>query len=618
MAPAECTFQCDPVAATPAEQDHIKAICDHQAITVTSKDNAHDMGETPLPVEDLLASKAVPTKSKGVLSLAVDMPDKSQQDPEPAYVTLAPGGDQGKPQTLTTLLRRHKAFVLGGLLMMLLLVVLVPVLVTQLSQDSQHHAGRIGVPPPPIRTNGEDQLITEEGRQVHLRGVNYFGFNNHQTMLDGLWAPPDMDLKPQTVADMATVTYQLSLLGFNAIRLPFIFTDLFTAKPRSFTYPCKNSTMEEIKARTTDPTAAATAGGKLLPKPKYWPERTHADWCNEYVPNDNVLERFLWTVRYFVASGFYVLIDYHPTKEMKPDHAEYPIMTQSKKFASHWARLWDQVVSMPEWKNNLRGRVLVTLMNEPDGNNMTWHAQPGKSGLTEMLIAAMDKIEGRAPHSTLYFIAGGGQILYDGEPAGKQGIAWGNCFITNATLLQRYSPPLSDPNKFFQTLLRKPYRRRVVLEPHLYSTSVTNIMYNRTEAAKLREWARFTESWGYLTKEGYCHKGDCQRFPVAIGEMGGRFERDPSLPNEPSLDYIYYINMLDYFNLVGAANDNRHNRITNWFWWSYNANSWDTGGIVTDDWLEFDWFKLTFMRERLGLRTWWDVSRPEELQVYEE
>lgn len=55
-----------------------------------------------------------------------------------------------------------------------------------------------------------------------LQGVNWFGFNNGQTMLDGLWA----GYTNATLGDFPTVLKRIKLLGFNGLRLPFTFQDL--------------------------------------------------------------------------------------------------------------------------------------------------------------------------------------------------------------------------------------------------------------------------------------------------------------------------------------------------------------------------------------------------------
>jgi len=71
-------------------------------------------------------------------------------------------------------------------------------------------------------TTKGDQIINSEGEVVELKGVNWFGFNNQSTMVDGLWGGPD-----SLSYDFATVVYRMQLLGFNAVRLPFSFHDLF-------------------------------------------------------------------------------------------------------------------------------------------------------------------------------------------------------------------------------------------------------------------------------------------------------------------------------------------------------------------------------------------------------
>ena len=40
--------------------------------------------------------------------------------------------------------------------------------------------------------------------------------------------------------------------------------------------------------------------------------------------------------------------------------------------------------------------------------------------------------------------------------------------------------------------------------------------------------------------------------------------------------------MAQYLNNQGAANDGKHNPIPHLFWWAWNSNSADTGGLVTE------------------------------------
>lgn len=61
------------------------------------------------------------------------------------------------------------------------------------------------------------------GKQINLHGVNWFGFNAHATYLHGLWVG-----QASANSDFAAIAWQFKLLGFNAIRLPFLFADLWT------------------------------------------------------------------------------------------------------------------------------------------------------------------------------------------------------------------------------------------------------------------------------------------------------------------------------------------------------------------------------------------------------
>lgn len=58
-----------------------------------------------------------------------------------------------------------------------------------------------------------------------------FGFNNGKTMVDGLDGENTISHTWQS-GDFATIVYQLRLLGFNTVRLPFLFNDLLARTPQ--------------------------------------------------------------------------------------------------------------------------------------------------------------------------------------------------------------------------------------------------------------------------------------------------------------------------------------------------------------------------------------------------
>ena len=47
-----------------------------------------------------------------------------------------------------------------------------------------------------------------------------------------------------------------------------------------------------------------------------------------------------------------------------------------------------------------------------------------------------------------------------------------------------------------------------------------------------------------------------------------------------------------------------HNPTPNMIWWSWNANSGDTGGIVADNWKDVQWHKVAWLQKAAGLQPW--------------
>ena len=110
-------------------------------------------------------------------------------------------------------------------------------------------------------------------------------------------------------------------------------------------------------------------------------------------------------------------------------------------------------------------------------------------------------------------------------------------------------------------------------------------------------WKRLSTSFGNLTHQGYASEVNVAKiFPVAIGEFGSRFGDEKDIRSMQD--------MAKYFNLDGEANDGTHQPITSWFYWSWNANSGDTGGIVEDNWINIHWKKIDYLTE-IGLTPWY-------------
>jgi hypothetical protein len=421
-------------------------------------------------------------------------------------------------------------------------------------------------------TTKANQIMDSNGNPVQLKGVNWFGFNNGDTMVDGLWQTPN-----PLAFDFATIVYRMQLLGINAIRLPFSFTDLFQTAPRNYTAACTLPTQAQIQASVTDP-SVPTPPGTTIPLMVAPPTRT-AGICDNYFPNDTTLNRFLWVVNFFAKNGFFVLIDNHSEDQT--------VLQNPQQWVQDWVRLVTAISQDPVSKRML----MIDILNEPDHASIRWEANGNTPALTDLYLSVMDALY-PINNALLFFVEGTGQ--------GGIGCNWGDGFCTNQALIQQNG--LSDPTRFFTTLLNKPYLNQVVISPHVYPPSITGQSSNY-EGVGL--WNRMTESFGYLTEQGFCiGSGQCKVFPVAIGEFGSKFTDSRDLQSMPDI--------ASYLNNVGAAADGKHIAIPNWFYWDWNPNSGDTGGLVADDWLTIQWKKIEYLTT-IGLKPWYANIKPVQM-----
>jgi hypothetical protein len=89
--------------------------------------------------------------------------------------------------------------------------------------------------------------------------------------------------------------------------------------------------------------------------------------------------------------------------------------------------------------------------------------------------------------------------------------------------------------------------------------------------------------------------GACMRFPVVIGEFGSAFEQ----PEDVQWLQEFGAWLKQQSALVGAP--------LGWAYWALNANSGDTGGIVSPSWQTFMWAKIRLLEEHYGLRPWYSA-----------
>jgi aryl-phospho-beta-D-glucosidase BglC (GH1 family) len=163
-----------------------------------------------------------------------------------------------------------------------------------------------GTPPPPLKLVGHRLVNARNNKVVSLRGLNWFGFNVGMGMVDGLWAGGTA-----AATDFALITYQLRLLGYNAVRLPFTWKDL-NMDPRSFDKDCSPVTVEWLRRRLISPHVVDKYANRPLPGNVAPVKNTRAGFCNTYLPQSSGWDRLLYATQTFISQGMYVVLDYQP------------------------------------------------------------------------------------------------------------------------------------------------------------------------------------------------------------------------------------------------------------------------------------------------------------------
>lgn len=424
-----------------------------------------------------------------------------------------------------------------------------------------------------------NQLVGDQGQPLQLHGINWFGFNNAQTMVDGLWAGDSSLTK-----DFSTQVYRMQLLGFNAVRLPFSFKD-FALPGRTDYIWCRQATTDEIRKSVSPP--GFNPWSRALPPPNA-PLLVGGGKCNNGMPND-VFQRFLWVINYFAKAGFKIVIDNHVWLE-DPTAYENP-----KLWVDSWVKLASAISKDPL----IRGNVMYDLVNEPDNKRIFWNARERPS-LAKLYLDAMDAIHKVQPDA-IYVLEGTGQIGY--------GIPSGDGFVTDPNIISSFKGKktcttrycfdgIEDPNFFFQQLMGRPYAQQVVWGPHFYAQSVIPFPIPKQFMDPPGLYKRLSDSFGYLTTKGYCANSKCLKWPVLLGEFSAPHAGAPE-------DYAAVEGLVQYITNQGQARDGRHEPIHLWFFWCWNNNSPDTnGGIVNSDWASIDWAKVKWLT-KIGLRPWY-------------
>lgn len=399
--------------------------------------------------------------------------------------------------------------------------------------------------------------------QPFLKGLCWFGFNNDYKMLSDLYTGNDSQTR-----DFKTVVWRIKALGFNAIRVAFNFDTL--DKPtgdKPYRMACRDAGAANLYASVTPPGGAPRGG--LPPPPAV------GGVCNADIPDDSVYRRFLWAVDYIASQNMYVLVDWHNSG--KADKVGDAGFVSPDDFINRWDRLVKDLLKQP----NVPGKLMIDIMNEPDAYNLRWEPSGGRPGMTDLYLRMMDRVAPDCP-DCLFFVEGTGQSNARAN--------WGDGFITDEDVI-RENGKISSAKPFFEQLVAKPYVKQVVLSPHIYCPSSSKAADGYAGADL---FGRLDGSFGdKVSGRGYCNKaGVCHKFALVLGETSNNFYSGGPAERQCWDSITQYVNK-------GAANGT--GPFSGWFYWGWNSNSADTGGLVSStNPRDVDWSKIESLRQ-IGL-----------------
>jgi endoglucanase len=252
------------------------------------------------------------------------------------------------------------------------------------------------------------------------------------------------------------------------------------------------------------------------------------------------------------AEGIFVLLDHH-----RPDcNAISELWYTSSYSEQQWI---DDLVWMANRYKSLPHLIGIDLKNEPHGA-ATWGTGNPATDWNSAAERAANAILAEAP-DLLIFVEG---IETNPDCSSSINHWWGG----NLEPIACY--PLNIPAD------------KLVLSPHVYGPDVYNQPYFSDPDFPANMPAIWEQHFGRFIDQGHA---------IIIGEFGGRY----GLGGDPK-DRQLQDALVDY--LIGKGVDSA-------FYWSWNPNSGDTGGILQDDW-------SSVWQDKVGLlnRLWGATALP--------
>lgn len=371
-----------------------------------------------------------------------------------------------------------------------------------------------------------NKLYDENGNEVRLTGVNWFGFETGNYVAHGLWA-----------RDYKSILMQIRDLGFNCIRIPWC-NEMLDKTPTSI----------QINAYGND-AYAAQKGIKLYPQA---PEGfTGINLDLEGLTSLEVLDKIIEEAG---KLGLKIILDNHSRKA--DGYMNETLWYTSTFSEEQWIQDW--VFLAQRYKGNPTV-IGADLNNEPHGNTgmgmkppASWGYNVPGYGDTDWAAAAE-----RCGNAILQ-VNPDWLIIVEGVEQYQNDYYW-----WGGNLMGVSQRPIN---------LIKP--EKLVYSPHEYGPEV----YNQSWFSDPNFPNNMPQIWynhfGFIYDQNIGH--------LLVGEFGIKDRSNTTA-------YTWFTKFMEYMGDKYS-----------WTFWCFNPNSGDTGGILQDDWVTVNEWKMEVLRPYLA------------------
>jgi hypothetical protein len=104
--------------------------------------------------------------------------------------------------------------------------------------------------------------------------------------------------------------------------------------------------------------------------------------CLSMLPSTTPLDQYLWAVQWFVAHGLYVTLSSASSSSSSSAGARAgppSVLSSPRAFGAAWAALWRAAAALPNFADDLEGRLFLQPLHDPAAAGFTWAAGPPAS-----------------------------------------------------------------------------------------------------------------------------------------------------------------------------------------------------------------------------------------------